>query len=179
MTDIEITGGMVESGRVELKSGELLVIAANEKKLQFRHQETRHVIQASASSLQGSQIIQLVTRVDARCGTRLLTGGNRVREWDATTWKQVGDPWTGHTDHINAIAIHPAGTLVASTSSDSHTRLWQLSDRQTIAVFKHSLTNSCVTFSMDGNHIFSGGSDKMIPEWTVPQGIHPKACFHL
>ncbi|KAG1785874.1 uncharacterized protein HD556DRAFT_1450312 [Suillus plorans] len=104
-------------------------------------------------------------------GTRLLTGGSyqdpTIREWDTTTWKQVGDPWTGHTGYILAIAIHPAGTLVASASSDNHVRLWQLSDRRTIAVFKHSLDSLCVTFSVDGNHIFSGGCDKMISEWTT------------
>ncbi|KAG1858584.1 cell morphogenesis N-terminal-domain-containing protein [Suillus tomentosus] len=57
-------------------------------------------------------------------GTRLLTGGSEndptIREWDTKTWKQVDDPWTGHTNHIQAIAIHPAGTLVASASSDNH-----------------------------------------------------------
>ncbi|KAG2147807.1 uncharacterized protein EDB93DRAFT_1328365 [Suillus bovinus] len=54
-------------------------------------------------------------------GTRLLTGGSSgdatMREWDTTTWKQVGDPWTGHTSQINAITIHPAGQLVASASA--------------------------------------------------------------
>ncbi|KAG1793170.1 uncharacterized protein HD556DRAFT_524563 [Suillus plorans] len=111
-------------------------------------------------------------------GTRLLTSGNdldpTIRKWDTITWNQVGDPWTGHTDHINAIAIHPAGTLAASASTDKRIRLWRLSDRQTIAVFKHSFEAICVTFSVDGNHILSGGGDNMISEWPVPQGTHPK-----
>src|SRR6267154_193934 len=48
-------------------------------------------------------------------GTRLLSGGSvwdpTIQEWDTSTWKQVGDPWNGHTSHVNAIAVNPAGTL--------------------------------------------------------------------
>jgi WD40 repeat protein len=48
-------------------------------------------------------------------GTRLLSGGGYdIQEWDPLTWKQVGHPWKGHTWGIYAIAINPAGTLVAS-----------------------------------------------------------------
>ncbi|KAG2158177.1 uncharacterized protein EDB93DRAFT_1325352 [Suillus bovinus] len=105
-------------------------------------------------------------------GTRLLTGGDykdpTIREWDTTTWQQVGEPWTGHTKHILAIAINPAGTLIASASDDKYVRLWRLSDRQTVATFKHKSLTSCVTFSADGKHILSGGGDTMISEWAVP-----------
>ncbi|KAG2356044.1 hypothetical protein BDR07DRAFT_1424294, partial [Suillus spraguei] len=94
-----------------------------------------------------------------------------IREWNARTWQQVGDPWTGHSKYINAIAINPAGTLVASASDDNHIRLWRLSDRRTVAIFQHSSKAICVTFSLDGKHILSGGGDGMISEWAVP---HPK-----
>ncbi|KAG1731842.1 uncharacterized protein EDB91DRAFT_709100 [Suillus paluster] len=86
-------------------------------------------------------------------GTRLLSSGGSkdpsIREWDTFTWKQVGDPWKGHTSYIWAIAIHPAGTLVASLSEDQHVRLWRLSDRRTIAIFQHSASAISVTFSVD------------------------------
>ncbi|KAG2364291.1 hypothetical protein BDR07DRAFT_1402050 [Suillus spraguei] len=105
-------------------------------------------------------------------GTRLLTGGDNsdptVREWDTTTWQQVGNPWTGHTSTISAIAVNPAGTFVASSSDVQHVCLWQLSDRRTVATFKHTSPTICVTFSVDGSHILSGGQDKMISEWAVP-----------
>ncbi|KAG0709236.1 hypothetical protein DFH29DRAFT_1074959 [Suillus ampliporus] len=106
-------------------------------------------------------------------GTHLLSGGYEedptIRVWDASTWQQVGDAWTGHTSCINAIAIHPSGTLVASASNDSNVCLWRLSDRQTIAIFQHSSPMLCVTFSADGKHILSGGQDEMISEWAVPK----------
>jgi WD40 repeat protein len=95
------------------------------------------------------------------------------------TWQQVGHPWKGHTQAIYAIAIHPAGTLVASASDDTHVRLWRLSDRQTIAIFKHSSPLRSVTFSSDGKHILSGGEDKKISEWAVPKNANSKASFYF
>ncbi|KAG1800320.1 uncharacterized protein HD556DRAFT_1439176 [Suillus plorans] len=146
-------------------SGELLAIATNHD-IQIYNSGTRKRVKPFKGHK--SSNFSLAWTPD---GTRLLTGSMNddptIREWDTTTWKQVGDPWTGHTDQINTIAIHPAGTLVASASRDIHVRLWQLSDRQTIAVFEHSSITTCVTFSVDGNHIFSGDKDRMISEWTT------------
>jgi WD40 repeat protein len=114
-------------------------------------------------------------------GTRLLSGGSNmdstIREWDSLTWRQVGHPWEGHTSYINAIAIHPAGTLVASASDDKSVRLWRLSDQHTIAIFRQSSPLHCVTFSVDGRYIISGG-DEGISEWEVPEGAHSKASSY-
>jgi WD40 repeat protein len=115
-------------------------------------------------------------------GTRLLTGGDgddpTIREWDTTTWQQVGDPWTGHSTYINVIVINRAGTLVASVCREGHVRLWRLSDRRTVAIFKHSFPPEWVTFSVDDKHILSGGDDRMVSKWAVPHNINSKACFH-
>ncbi|KAJ8594797.1 WD40 repeat-like protein, partial [Rhizopogon salebrosus TDB-379] len=105
-------------------------------------------------------------------GTRLFSGGNdsdpNIREWDTLTWKQVGDHWSGHTNRVYAVAINPAGTLVASACGDTHVRLWRSSDRRTIAIFKNTGQPCCVTFSADGKYILSGGGT-MIKEWAVPE----------
>ncbi|KAG2345923.1 hypothetical protein BDR05DRAFT_960217 [Suillus weaverae] len=93
--------------------------------------------------------------------------------WIQSYYTRVGHPWEGHTGYIKAIAIHPAGTLIASASSDNHVRLWRLSDRRTIAIFQHSSPVRSVTFSADGKHIFSGGDDNKISEWAA-KGVHPK-----
>ena len=140
--------------------GGLLAIATNSK------------IQGSALSAQdGNSSLAWTPN-----GTRLLSGGDKedptIREWDASTWKQVGDPWKGHTNTITAIAI--TGTLVASASYDHHVRLWQLSDRRTIAIFRHSHQVGCVTFSTDGKHILTGGDDTKISEWAAPEHALPK-----
>ncbi|KAG2339568.1 hypothetical protein BDR05DRAFT_1003235 [Suillus weaverae] len=151
-------------------SGELLAIATFDN-IQIYNTETRERVVSFKAHIHVNY--SLAWTPD---GTRLLTGGDAfdptIREWDVLTWQQVGDPWTGHSDFINAIAVNPAGTLVASASSDNHVRLWQLSDRRTVAIFKHSCRTKCVTFSIDGKHILSGGGDKMISEWAVPEGTN-------
>ncbi|OAX39466.1 WD40 repeat-like protein [Rhizopogon vinicolor AM-OR11-026] len=109
-------------------------------------------------------------------GTRLLSAGNPIiREWDSSTWLQVGDIWTGETDSFcQCIAVNSNGTLIAYTTIANHVRLWRISDRRTIAIFQHSDTPCCVTFSIDGKHILAGGKDKKISEWTVPEHAWPE-----
>lgn len=106
-------------------------------------------------------------------GSRLFSASTildpTIRAWDPSTWKQVGDPWTGHTYQVNAIAVNSTGTLVASASDDKHVRLWRLSDRRTFAIFKHSDNVYCVAFSTDGKHIISGSANKKVLQWAIPE----------
>jgi len=168
-------------------SGELLAIATHND-IQVYNPGTREQV-ASFESCSLSLVwtpdgtgynLSLVWTPD---GTRLLSGGGNkdptIQEWDALTWQQVGHPWKGHTDHIYAIAIHPAGILVASASDDKHVRLWRISDQRTIAIFEHSSTPNSVTFSSDGRHILSGGNDNKISEWAVPKNANSKASFYF
>ncbi|KAG2153443.1 uncharacterized protein EDB93DRAFT_1248716 [Suillus bovinus] len=108
-------------------------------------------------------------------GTRLFSTGSRldptIREWDTSTWKQVGEPCKGHTETVYMTALNPAGTLIASASEDKQVRLWRLSDRSTIAIFKHPGQLYCVTFSTDGKHILTGGSAVIISKWAVPSSL--------
>ncbi|KIK35898.1 hypothetical protein CY34DRAFT_30022, partial [Suillus luteus UH-Slu-Lm8-n1] len=144
-------------------SGELLAIAASDN-IQIYNSGTRKRV-ASFEGYTGSNR-SLAWTPD---GTRLLSGGDgddpTIREWDSSTWQQVGHPWKGHTDDIWAIAIDPTGMFVASASEDCHVRLWGLSDRQTVDIFEHSSSQYSVTFSVDGRHILSGGDNREISEW--------------
>ncbi|KAG2112521.1 WD40-repeat-containing domain protein [Suillus clintonianus] len=113
-------------------------------------------------------------------GSRLLSASTildpTIRVWNSSTWKQVGDPWIGHVHQVNAIAVNPTGTLVASASDDKHVRLWRLSDRRTIAIFEHSDNVYCVAFSMDGKHIISGSANKKVSQWAVPEVALLEEC---
>jgi WD40 repeat protein len=152
-------------------SGEYLAIATH-KNIQVWHSGTRKCVskfQGHCNAFNGALNISLAWTLD---GTRLFSTGSdqdpTIREWDTSTWKQVGEPWKGHSANIRMIAFNPAGTLLASASDDHQVRLWRFSDRRTIAIFKHTYGAYCVTFSTDGKHVLSGGGDKMISKWAVP-----------
>ncbi|KAG2746843.1 hypothetical protein P692DRAFT_201791673, partial [Suillus brevipes Sb2] len=105
--------------------------------------------------------------------TRLFSGGDdfdpSIREWDTSSWKQVGLPWKGHTYKVNSIAVNSFGTHAVSASSDNSVRLWQLSDKTTVAIFQHTSSVVCAAFSADGTHILSAGYDKKITDWKAPK----------
>jgi WD40 repeat protein len=157
-------------------SGELLAVATNQN-VQIYNPGRRECVATFKAHTSWNSTLAWTPD-----GTRLLTGGDitdpTLREWDTLTWQQVGDPLAGHTNYIHAIVVNPNGTLVASASFDNHVCLWRLSDRRTIATFKHSSLTICATFSVDGKHILSGGQDKTISEWTIPNDINSKACFY-
>jgi WD40 repeat protein len=168
-------GGLVHCVRYS-PSGELLAIATSNN-IQIYNPGTRERV----ASVKGHRKLNFSLAWTPN-GTHLLSGGDKndptIRKWDSSTWQQVGHRWKGHTSHINTIAIHPTGTLVASASGDKHVRLWRLSDRQNIGIFEHSSPRYTVTFSVDGRHILSGGPDKKISEWEIPRGAHAKVGFH-
>jgi WD40 repeat protein len=110
-------------------------------------------------------------------GTRLFSAGDSsdssIREWDSSTWKQIGGPWNGHLQKIYAISLNSSGTLLASASEDHRVRLWRLSDRRTIDSFMHTLPVSSVTFSADDRHILSS-SGGAVSEWPLSKNSMPK-----
>jgi len=164
-------------------SGELLAIATNSDIQVWNPLGTRNCIAHFKDHMHRLYVGTTLPLAWMPDGTRLLSGGCRldpnIREWDIFTKQQVGDPWKGHKHDINAITVNSDGTLVASASTDHHIRLWQLWDRKTIAVFRHSSSVRCIAFSVDGKCIL-GSDDKKISEWTIPEyaACDVKACAY-
>jgi WD40 repeat protein len=149
-------------------SGKLLAVATN-----YYIQVWDPYQRASIANFGKDQTVSLVWTPD---GTRLLSGdynNSSIREWDSSTWMQVGEIWKGHTGNTWRIAVNCDGTVIASPTTDNRVRLWRLSDRRTIAIFQHSGFPCCITFSVDGKHILAGGKDKRISEWAVPKHAWP------
>lgn len=156
-------------------SGALLAIATHHN-IQIYNPDTRERVAnfKGHTAINGSYNNSLAWMPD---GTRLFSAGGdtdpTIREWDPSTWKQVGDPWKGHFKSIQAISLNSTGTLLASASDDNGVRLWRVSDRRTIVVFKHPSAVQCVAFSANDRRILSGDQDKAIFEWPVPEDALP------
>jgi WD40 repeat protein len=46
--------------------------------------------------------------------------------WDPATHKQLGEPLTGHTGSVLAVAWSPDGKTLATASGDKSVRLWSV-----------------------------------------------------
>jgi WD40 repeat protein len=110
-----------------------------------------------------------------RDGVHLLSAGAHgdpvIRAWDTSTWTQAGDPWTGHGYQIIHILLNPAGTLLASASTDQTVRLWQLATGIEVSRYEHLDPVLCVAFSVDGCFVFSTDIGGKTLQWEIPEDI--------
>ena len=135
-----------------------------------RHQIAQLPVKGHANPVSGS----LAWTQD---GTRLFSTGDQndpvIRSWDASTWKQAGDPWTGHDDRedIRQIVLHPTNTLLASISDDLTIRLWMLSTGTEVARYEYEDMVLRIAFSGDGRSLFGCGMDGVISQWNIPGAV--------
>jgi WD40 repeat protein len=72
-----------------------------------------------------------------------------IYEFDPSTLETVGDPFEGHTDTIDGLALSFDDTLLASSSFDKTVKLWSIEPRQLLASFhvQHERVPSNLIFS--------------------------------
>jgi WD40 repeat protein len=84
----------------------------------------------------------------------------------------LGQPLTGHTDSVYAVAFSPDGHTLASGSADQTVRLWDVTDSAHPMPLGQPLTGhtdwvNAVAFSPDGQTLATGGDDRTIRLWRM------------
>ncbi len=84
------------------------------------------------------------------------SGDSRIRLWDPTTRKQIGDPFGENTGKYVSVAINPAGALLASGDCDGSIRFWDPMTHQPKGKIVVGDEDECVykmAFSPDGQYL--------------------------
>jgi WD40 repeat protein len=122
-------------------------------------------------------------------GARLVTASKdgTVRQWDARTGQEVGQPFDRHRSIVDSAVYSPDGQRIASAGQDRTIRVWQARDRREVAAL-HGHTGHVieVAFGPDGHRLVSRGSrmessawDGSVRVWEVdPQATLPVLRGH-
>lgn len=101
---------------------------------------------------------------------QVLISGSRdctIKLWDIDRGKELRT-LTGHTQRVTALALSPAGDLLASGSADQTIRLWSLPQGKELGSLRgHRNVITALSFSRDGSRLLSGSLDGAVKIWMV------------
>jgi WD40 repeat protein len=91
-----------------------------------------------------------------------------VRIWDAATGQERA-VLEGHTDRVNAVAVAPDGSWLASGSSDHTVRIWDAATGRERAVLEgHTDKVNAVAVAPDGSWLATvSWDDRTVQIWQV------------
>lgn len=100
---------------------------------------------------------------------RAASGGDdfAIHLWDTDTGRSLAR-LEGHRGQVAALAVSPAGDLLASAGWDGWIGLWALPGGAHLGFLRgHRAQVTDVAFSPDGAHLYSASADGTIRRWSV------------
>jgi WD40 repeat protein/tRNA A-37 threonylcarbamoyl transferase component Bud32 len=77
----------------------------------------------------------------------------------------------GHTSWVTAVAVHPSGQWVASSSLDDTIKLWNIqTGEELFTLLGHAKGVNTIAISPDGKRLVSGSDDYTIKVWNLQSG---------
>jgi WD40 repeat protein len=96
--------------------------------------------------------------------TLLNSVGSTIQLWDLSS-KTLRRKFLGHRDWVSALAIHPQGEILASSSLDGTIKLWNIRTRELLATLPAGRMTS-LAFSPDGSTLAS--ATRLMGSWNAP-----------
>jgi len=95
---------------------------------------------------------------------------NTVQVWNALN---ADNPliYRDHFYFVNAVALSPDGTKIASASADTNVQVWYAASGSNLLTYRgHSGTVNAVAWSPDGKYIASASDDRTVQIWDAISG---------
>jgi WD40 repeat protein len=89
--------------------------------------------------------------------------------WDRET-EAVQVSYTGHSGPVQAVAISPDGTLVATAGNGGAARIWTLDGTLLRTISGHNSAVLGIAFNPDGTQLATTGADRAVRLWNVATG---------
>ena len=89
---------------------------------------------------------------------------------DGLTWLTRPVVFLRHTAYVNAMAVSPDGTLLATASYDKTARLWEFASGREVARLAHQGPVTAVAFSPHGPYLATASEDATARLWEMPGG---------
>jgi WD40 repeat protein/tRNA A-37 threonylcarbamoyl transferase component Bud32 len=102
-------------------------------------------------------------------GTRLATGGDTARAWDARTGRLLLECRRPAPRVLSAV-YSPDGTRLATVGEDKRARLWDARTGEPILELKGATGVRCVAFSPDATRLATAGEDRAARLWDARTG---------
>ena len=103
-------------------------------------------------------------------GKTVLAGGQDGVIYQFGTDGKLARTLTGHTSAITALAYHPAGAMLASSSKDRTVRLWNLANGQVLKVLEgHGAWVQGIAFVTRGSRLASVSADQTVRVWDLTE----------